>query len=204
MRTYGSLGELPLGEARRVVAIGTFDGVHVGHQAIIGRAIERARERGLQSMVLTFEPNPLAILRPELAPKVLTEPAFKAQLIEAFRERGLSNFIEADYQPRERLSELLSAADIHLVIAGKGGDEISAYAEKLAADLDREGVKVILDDRTNVSPGVKFKDAELLGMPTIVVVGRGLADGVVEVKDRRTGERSDVPLGDVVQLLATR
>jgi len=51
---------------------------------------------------------------------------------------------------------------------------------------------------------VKFNDAELVGVPTIVVVGRGLADGVVEVKDRRTGERSDVPLGDVVQLLATR
>jgi prolyl-tRNA synthetase len=47
-----------------------------------------------------------------------------------------------------------------------------------------------------VSPGVKFKDAELLGMPTIVVVGRGLADGVVEVRDRRTGVREDVPVGE--------
>ena len=73
MKRYQSIGELPLGEERRVVAIGTFDGVHLGHQAIIGRAIERARERGLQSMVLTFEPNPLAVLKPELAPTVLTE-----------------------------------------------------------------------------------------------------------------------------------
>jgi prolyl-tRNA synthetase len=46
---------------------------------------------------------------------------------------------------------------------------------------------------------VKFKDAELLGMPTIVVVGKGLADGVVEVKDRATGERTDVPVGEVAE-----
>ena len=48
---------------------------------------------------------------------------------------------------------------------------------------------MLFDDRRGVSPGVKFKDAELLGVPTIVVVGKGLADGVVEVADRRTGER---------------
>jgi prolyl-tRNA synthetase len=60
---------------------------------------------------------------------------------------------------------------------------------------------VLLDDRVGVSPGVKFNDAELVGVPTIVVVGRGLADGVVEVKDRRTGERSDVELAEVVSVL---
>ncbi len=52
------------------------------------------------------------------------------------------------------------------------------------------------DDRRGVSPGVKFKDAELLGMPTLVVVGRGLADGVVEVRDRATGERQEVAVAD--------
>jgi prolyl-tRNA synthetase len=52
-----------------------------------------------------------------------------------------------------------------------------------------------------VSPGVKFKDAELIGVPTIVTVGRGLADGVVEVRDRATGERTDVPVGDAVDHL---
>jgi prolyl-tRNA synthetase len=59
-------------------------------------------------------------------------------------------------------------------------------------------VSVLYDDRPKVSPGVKFKDAELIGVPTIVVVGKGLADGVVEVKDRATGERTDVPVADVV------
>ena len=55
-----------------------------------------------------------------------------------------------------------------------------------------------MDDRAGVSPGVKFTDAELLGVPTILVVGRGLADGVVEVKDRATGERTEIKLADAV------
>jgi len=60
---------------------------------------------------------------------------------------------------------------------------------------------VIYDDRPKMSPGVKFKDAELIGVPTIVVVGKGLTDGVVEVKDRATGERDDVPLDNAVSHL---
>jgi prolyl-tRNA synthetase len=56
------------------------------------------------------------------------------------------------------------------------------------------------DDR-KASPGVKFKDAELIGVPTIVTVGRGLADGVVEVKDRASGERTDVPVGEAAEHL---
>ena len=98
--------------------------------------------------------------------------------------------------PRE-----IAPADIHLVIAGKGGDEIGAFAENLATELDRAGVRVLLDDRTNVSPGVKFKDAELLGLPTIVVVGKGLAEGKVEVRDRRTGERTDIASADALDAL---
>ncbi|WP_073459777.1 proline--tRNA ligase [Pseudonocardia thermophila] len=86
----------------------------------------------------------------------------------------------------------VSPFDVHVVIAGKT-DEIKQGAERLAAELDESGVKVLLDDR-NASPGVKFADAELIGVPTIVVVGRGLANGVVEVKDRRSGERVEVPV----------
>jgi prolyl-tRNA synthetase len=62
-------------------------------------------------------------------------------------------------------------------------------------------VRVLYDDRIGVSPGVKFKDAELLGMPTIVVVGKNLADGVVEVRDRRSGDRRDVPVADAAREL---
>ena len=63
-------------------------------------------------------------------------------------------------------------------------------------------MRVLLDDRDSVSPGVKFKDAELIGIPTIVVVGRGLADGTIEVKDRRDRRaRRDVPVADAVATL---
>ena len=57
---------------------------------------------------------------------------------------------------------------------------------------------MLFDDRPKVSPGVKFKDAELIGVPTIVVVGRNLADGTVEIRDRRSGDREDVPAAEVV------
>ncbi len=87
--------------------------------------------------------------------------------------------------PRE-----VAPAAVHLVATGKE-DQIDVALD-LGARLEARGVKVLVDDRAGVSPGVKFKDAELLGMPTIVVVGRGLASGVVELKDRRTGERRDV------------
>jgi prolyl-tRNA synthetase len=89
----------------------------------------------------------------------------------------------------------VAPADLHLVATGKD-DAVFEAAQVLVDDLVAQGVDVLYDDRRGVSPGVKFKDAELLGMPTIVVVGRGLADGVVEVRDRRTGEREDVPVGE--------
>jgi prolyl-tRNA synthetase len=95
--------------------------------------------------------------------------------------------------PRE-----VAPADVHIVATGKPGDPQLPAAEKLAADCEAAGLRVLLDDRVGVSPGIKFNDAELIGVPTIVVVGRGLVDGVVEVKDRRSGDRRDVPLADVV------
>lgn len=86
----------------------------------------------------------------------------------------------------------VAPADVHVVAAGKD-EAIFAAADQLAQDLKAAGLEVLLDDRTGkVSPGVKFKDAELIGVPTIVTVGRGLADGNVEVRDRASGEREDV------------
>jgi prolyl-tRNA synthetase len=84
---------------------------------------------------------------------------------------------------------------VHLVAAGKD-DAIFDATQRLADELVAQGLEVLYDDRRSVSAGVKFKDAELLGMPTIVVVGKGLADGVVEVRDRRSGERTDVAVAD--------
>ncbi len=94
----------------------------------------------------------------------------------------------------------VAPADVHIVIAGKD-DTLKAGGDRLAAELDAAGVQTILDDR-NASPGVKFADAELVGVPTIVVVGRGLANGVVEVKDRATGERVEVPVDEAAAHLA--
>jgi len=87
----------------------------------------------------------------------------------------------------------VSPFDVHVVIANKDAEARSG-AEELAADLDRLGAEVLLDDR-KASPGVKFKDAELLGVPWIVVVGRGWSDGVVELRDRLSGEKREIPAG---------
>lgn len=91
--------------------------------------------------------------------------------------------------------------DVHVVAAGKS-DEIFVTAAELSEELERHGLQVVYDDRAGrVSPGVKFKDAELIGVPTILVVGKGLADGVVEIKDRRTGDRREVPVDEAVSAL---
>ncbi|CAM3602642.1 proline--tRNA ligase [Nocardioides zeicaulis] len=96
----------------------------------------------------------------------------------------------------------VAPADVHVVAAGKD-EAVFAAAEELARDLRAAGLDVLLDDRTGkVSPGVKFKDAELIGVPTIVTVGRGLADGVVEVRDRASGAREDVAVGEAATHVA--
>jgi prolyl-tRNA synthetase len=94
----------------------------------------------------------------------------------------------------------VAPADVHVVATGKD-EEVFAHADRLVRELADDGVTVLYDDRPKVSPGVKFKDAELLGMPTVVVVGRNLAEGTIEVRDRRTGEREDVPVDHVVNHL---
>ena len=91
----------------------------------------------------------------------------------------------------------LAPADVHVVVTGKD-EAVATYAEELTRALEVQGVQVLLDDRRQASPGVKFKDAELIGVPTIVVVGRGLADGTIEVKDRRSGERRDLAVESAV------
>jgi prolyl-tRNA synthetase len=113
--------------------------------------------------------------------------------------RAVACVVEGNYDdagiiwPRE-----LSPADVHIVAAGKD-QPLFAAAEDLARQLEAHGLTCIVDDRRGVSPGVKFKDSELIGVPTIVVVGRGLAEGRVEIKDRRSGERREVALDSAVE-----
>ncbi|WP_353809428.1 proline--tRNA ligase [Agromyces sp. SYSU T00194] len=87
--------------------------------------------------------------------------------------------------------------DVHVVATGKDPAVFEA-AERVVADLEASGCDVLFDDRPKLSPGVKFADAELIGVPRVVIVGRGVADGVVEVWDRASGERTTVPLADAV------
>jgi prolyl-tRNA synthetase len=95
----------------------------------------------------------------------------------------------------------VSPADVHLVATGKD-DSVYAAAEAIVDELASLGSEVLFDDRRQVSPGVKFKDAELIGVPWIVVVGKGLADGVVEVRNRRTNERVEVAVADAAGRIA--
>jgi len=101
--------------------------------------------------------------------------------------------------PRE-----IAPADIHIIGLGKG-DQVPV-ALRLGEELSGLGVRVLVDDRADASSGVKFADAELIGVPTILVVGRGLSDGLVELRNRRTGQQEDVPVDEIaarVQALVT-
>ncbi|WP_143590610.1 proline--tRNA ligase [Thermoactinospora rubra] len=97
--------------------------------------------------------------------------------------------------PRE-----VAPADVHIV--GTGKDNQVDVALDLAREMEARGVRVLVDDRPGVSPGVKFKDAELLGVPTILVVGRGLTQGVVELRDRASGTKEEIPLAEAVDRVA--
>ncbi len=96
----------------------------------------------------------------------------------------------------------LAPYDVQVVATGKG-EELFAAAEKLATELSLAGLDVLYDDR-KASPGVKFTDAEILGMPLALVVGRGLADGLVELRVRSTGERIELAVADVVAAVVAR
>ncbi|MBP1327062.1 prolyl-tRNA synthetase [Leucobacter exalbidus] len=91
--------------------------------------------------------------------------------------------------------------DVHLVATGRDAG-IFETAEELAGTLEAAGLDVLFDDRPKVSPGVKFGDAELIGVPRVVVVGRDAADGIAEVWDRATGEKSKVAIAEIAALLS--
>ena len=86
---------------------------------------------------------------------------------------------------------------MHIVATGKEDLPVDT-ALALGEELEALGVSVMLDDRRDASAGVKFKDAELIGNPVIVIVGKALADGNVEVRVRRSGDKQEVALGQAV------
>ncbi|MEY4443934.1 MAG: hypothetical protein RL301_13 [Actinomycetota bacterium] len=91
----------------------------------------------------------------------------------------------------------IAPAKVHIVATGKE-DAIFNFAEQLGQDLEAVGISVMLDDRRDPSAGVKFKDAELIGNPYIVVVGKAFADGKVELRIRKTGEKSEIAASEAL------
>ena len=94
----------------------------------------------------------------------------------------------------------IAPAKVHIVATGKENEPFD-FAERLGLDLEASGISVMLDDRREASPGVKFKDAELIGNPFIVIVGKTLAEGNVEFRDRKSGERINVPANGILKHL---
>jgi prolyl-tRNA synthetase len=92
--------------------------------------------------------------------------------------------------------------DVHVLATGKDAAVFDA-AERIVADLETAGLDVLYDDRPKLSPGVKFADAELIGVPKIVIAGRGVADGLVEVLDRASGERTQIAIDAVRSALGS-
>lgn len=115
--------------------------------------------------------------------------------------RILAIIAEANHDAKGLIwPENVAPYDVHVIATGKDAVALET-AEAIAAALEAAGKDVLLDDRPKVSPGVKFGDAELIGVPQIVIAGRGAAEGIVELWDRRSGERTQVPVAEVVERL---
>jgi len=95
----------------------------------------------------------------------------------------------------------VAPAKVHIVATGKE-DAVFAAAEKIAGELEANGISVMFDDRRTTSPGVKFKDAELIGIPVIVVIGKALEQGNVEIRARQTGAKNEVPIASATATIS--
>jgi prolyl-tRNA synthetase len=115
--------------------------------------------------------------------------------------RILAVIAESNHDDRGLIwPENVAPFDVHVIATGKDAAAL-ALAESVGASLESAGRDVLIDDRPKVSPGVKFGDAELIGVPVIVIAGRGAAEGIVELWDRRTGEREQLPVAEALARL---
>jgi prolyl-tRNA synthetase len=136
----------------------------------------------------------LSVLDKEGKPQVVTMGSYGIGVSRAVAAIAEQTYDEIGLNwPKE-----VAPADVHIVATGKD-DLPFDTAEKIATQLEEIGLTVLLDDRREASPGVKFKDAELIGIPKIIIVGKALADGKVEVRDRKSGDKSEVAVGDVIK-----
>lgn len=196
---WRGLDAIPSGWGRCVVSIGVFDGVHRGHQALIGRAVLRARETGLPAVVLTFDPHPSEVVRPGSHPPVLTPVRRKAEIMEKL---GVDVLVVLPFNTD--FSKLGPAEFVHVVLVEKLHaaavvvGENFRFGHKAAGDLDElrtlgrkfgfstEGLPMLRDDdvtlsstfvRSSIDAGEVGQAAEALGRPHridgIVVRGEG-------------------------------
>jgi riboflavin kinase / FMN adenylyltransferase len=208
MRVYRSLSEVPAEPAGRALALGTFDGVHLGHRRVIGSAVERARDRGLVSTVVTFDPHPLRVLRPEQPPRLLTTTDQKIDLIS---ELGVDELVaipftqELSRQSAEDFSDqvlagALGARSVSVGANFRFGHGAAGDAALLASrpEFDTDVVELVQqgDDsisssriRSLLGEGDVARAADLLGAPYSVV-------GPVVEGDRR-GRELGVPTANM-------
>ncbi len=212
MKTYASLGELPVGDRRRVVAIGTFDGVHLGHREIIALALAQARARGIPVMVMTFQPHPIAVLRPEIKTVVLTPLDLKTELIAScgVDELLIMPFTREFSRVRaDRFVDMISSPPVgaQIVVVGEnfrfgsGGtgttEGMRAYGRLRGVEVISPGVITSSDGKPVSSTRVRRLIAEgrleeagqLLGRPHLM-------EGVVVPGDQR-GRALGIPTANI-------
>lgn len=157
MQRWRGYQAAPSGWGRSVVTIGVFDGVHRGHQATIGHAVQRARELGIQSVVITFDPHPAEVVRPGSHPAVLTEPARKAELIE---ELGVDVLCVLPFTPQ--LSRLPAEEFVHDVLVEHLHAAVVVVGENFRFGHKAAG-DVTLLEQLGRAFGFRLERAPLLG-----------------------------------------
>jgi riboflavin kinase / FMN adenylyltransferase len=196
---WRGIDDVPPGWGRCVVTIGVFDGVHRGHQALIGRAAERARAAGLPLVLITFDPHPSEVVRPGSHPPMLTTVRRKAELAE---ELGVDAFVVLPFttdlsrMPPDEFVHVVLVERLHAAAVVVG--ENFRFGHRAAGDVDQlrtlgarfgfsvEGVGMLRDDdvtlsstfvRSSIDAGEVRQAAEALGRPHridgIVVRGEG-------------------------------
>jgi riboflavin kinase/FMN adenylyltransferase len=208
MRVYKSLADVPAEPSGRAVALGTFDGVHLGHRRVIGSAVDRARERGLVATVATFDPHPLRVLRPEQPPQLLTITDQKIALVAGL---GVDELVAIPFTPElsrqsaeDFCTQVLAAAlGARLVSVGANfrfGHGAAGDAALLRArpEFETEVVELVQHGGDSISSsrirsllaeGDVAGAAELLGAPYTIA-------GPVVEGDRR-GRELNVPTANV-------
>lgn len=204
MKRYDGLGSLPMGAGPRSVAIGVFDGVHVGHQEVIRLATEAAARRGVRSMVITFTPNPLTVLHATLKTTQLTPPPERARLIERLGVDELLEIpftIEFSQVPWERFCELLTGPSIQAVAIavgrnfrfGHGGEGTTKmlrdYARARGIEVEVPGLVTSADGKPVSSTRIRRLIAQGDLAEVVPLLGRAhtLAGTVVRGDGRGTG-----------------